>query len=96
MIGPVPLAKLRPSDVEKLILALRSAKLADSTIRSQSTPCCAWAWTVPSVMGYWHATRPPQCNDRVSHARKRHTWTRNGSRSFWRPLNAPGITRRCC
>jgi integrase len=34
VIGPVPLAKLRPSDVEKLILALRSAKLADSTIRS--------------------------------------------------------------
>jgi integrase len=30
----VPLAKLRPSDVEKLILSLRSAKLADSTIRS--------------------------------------------------------------
>jgi integrase len=34
VIGPVPLAKLRPSDVEKLILALRSAKLSDSTIRS--------------------------------------------------------------
>ena len=27
VIGPVPLAKLRPSDVEKLILSLRSAKL---------------------------------------------------------------------
>ena len=24
-MGPIPLAKLRPSDVEKLILALRSA-----------------------------------------------------------------------
>ena len=34
VIGPVPLAKLRPSDVEKLILSLRSAKLSDSTIRS--------------------------------------------------------------
>jgi len=33
VIGPIPLAKLRPSDVEKLILSLRSAKLADSTIR---------------------------------------------------------------
>jgi integrase len=33
VIGPIPLAKLRPSDVEKLILALRSAKLSDSTIR---------------------------------------------------------------
>jgi integrase len=33
VIGPVPLAKLRPSDVEKLILALRSADLADSTVR---------------------------------------------------------------
>lgn len=34
VIGPVTLARLRPSDVEKLILALRSAKLSDSTIRS--------------------------------------------------------------
>jgi integrase len=34
VIGQVPLAKLRPSDVEKLILSLRSAKLSDSTIRS--------------------------------------------------------------
>jgi integrase len=33
VIGPIPLAKLRPSDVEKLILALRSATLSDSTIR---------------------------------------------------------------
>jgi integrase len=34
VIGQTSLAKLRPSDVEKLILALRSAKLSDSTIRS--------------------------------------------------------------
>jgi integrase len=34
VIGQISLAKLRPSDVEKLILALRSAELADSTIRS--------------------------------------------------------------
>jgi integrase len=34
VIGQISLAKLRPSDVEKLILALRSAKLSDSTIRS--------------------------------------------------------------
>jgi integrase len=33
VIGPIPLAKLRPSDVEKLILALRTVPLADSTIR---------------------------------------------------------------
>ena len=33
VIGTIPLAKLRPSDVEKLILALRSVPLADSTIR---------------------------------------------------------------
>lgn len=33
VIGRIPLAKLLPSDVEKLILALRSAELADSTIR---------------------------------------------------------------
>jgi integrase len=33
VIGPIPLANLRPSDVEKLILALRSAMLSDSTIR---------------------------------------------------------------
>jgi integrase len=33
VIGPIPLANLRPSDVEKLILALRSVMLSDSTIR---------------------------------------------------------------
>jgi integrase len=37
VIGPIPLAKLRPSDVEKLILALRSAKLSDSTVRQVYT-----------------------------------------------------------
>jgi integrase len=37
LTGPIPLAKLRPSDVEKLILSLRSAKLSDSTIRSVYT-----------------------------------------------------------
>ena len=36
VIGPIPLAKLRPSDVEKLILALRSAMLSDSTIRGHT------------------------------------------------------------
>ena len=33
VIGLVSLAKLRPSDVEKLILSLRAAKLSDSTVR---------------------------------------------------------------
>jgi integrase len=37
VIGQTSLAKLRPSDVEKLILALRSAKLSDSTIRQVYT-----------------------------------------------------------
>ena len=99
VIGLVSLAKLRPSDVEKLILDMRSrkpAKLSGLRPSGRSTACCAWAWTVPCVMGCLHATRQPQCSDQASHARKRHTSIRSGSRSYWQPLRAPGITRRCC
>ena len=73
VIGPVPLAKLRPSDVEKLILIARRCGRCPTQRSGRPIPCYAWAWTGPSVMDCWHATPPSQCSGQASHARKRRT-----------------------
>ena len=101
--GAIPLDRLKPSDVEALVLAMRAKTkpngaraLSDSTIRSTYT--VLRAGLDGAVRDGLLARNPAALVTRPgvrAHARQG-TWTPATSRRCSRPRQARGITRRWC
>lgn len=93
-ISTTRLDRLKPSDVEALVLAKRAETkvrdgetvraLSDSTFGS-CTRCCEQDWTVLSVMGSWRRIRARRSSVREWRGRKRGTCPPVTCKRFSRP-----------
>lgn len=94
--GAIPLDRLRPSDVEALVLAMRAKSLSDSTIRSTYT--VLRAGLDGAVRDGLLARNPAALVKRpgVERREARQTWTPKALRRFCGPLKARATTRRWC